>query len=102
MGELPSICVDVGRTGDIADTSRSPSFNYFELASLASGASPSTVELALYDLSKGVAKWVPAALLGGRRFEGVWHSGLRAFGKEYWFGGMIIEADPDATPFGKP
>jgi len=49
-----------------------------------------------------MGKWIPTVLLGGRHFEGVWHSAVRAFGKEYWFGGMIFESDPNAVPFGKP
>ena len=60
------------------------------------------VELALYDLSKGVAQWVPASLLGGHTFDGVWHSGVRVFRKEFWFGGVILESEYTDVPFGAP
>jgi len=69
------------------------------------GATASPVELALYDLSQGAIKWVPPALLGGHHMEGIWHSGVRVFGKELWFGGAILESNPDnpkTMPFGNP
>ena len=66
------------------------------------GLKASVVELALYDLSKGVAQWVPASLLGGHTFDGVWHSGIRVFGKEFWFGGVILESEFADVPFGAP
>jgi len=74
----------------------------YEFLSHALGAEDVTVELALYDLSQGLARWVPPALLGGRHFEGVWHSGVRIFGKELWYGGAILESQLDDLPFGKP
>mmetsp|Transcript_111755 Transcript_111755/g.193695 ORF Transcript_111755/g.193695 Transcript_111755/m.193695 type:complete len:461 (-) Transcript_111755:25-1407(-) len=60
------------------------------------------VELAMYDLSRGFVKWVPAALLDGHKFEALWHTGVRVFGFEFWFGGDIIQAIPDVMPFGDP
>jgi len=76
--------------------------DYYEFTCHILGAQTHTVELAMYDLSQGAAKWVPAALLGGHKFEGVWHSGVRVFGKEYWFGGAILESNLDDVPFGVP
>ncbi|CAE8714967.1 unnamed protein product, partial [Polarella glacialis] len=75
---------------------------YYEFVGHALGMKASVVELALYDLSKGVARWVPPSLLGGHRFDGVWHSGLRVFGKEFWFGGAILESNFQEVPFGAP
>eukprot|EP00440_Ansanella_granifera_P056404 gb/GFBE01061128.1/.p1 GENE.gb/GFBE01061128.1/~~gb/GFBE01061128.1/.p1 ORF type:complete len:925 (+),score=157.38 gb/GFBE01061128.1/:1-2775(+) len=76
--------------------------SYYEFVGHALGLKASVVELALYDLSKGVARWVPAALLGGHRFDGIWHSGIRVFGKEFWFGGVILESNFEDVPFGAP
>lgn len=61
-----------------------------------------------YDVSRGYAKWVPGTLLGhdleGRSIlqrsssrsadvstplAGIWHTGVVAFGREYWFGGKV-------------
>lgn len=58
--------------------------SYYEFVAHALGLKAASVELALYDLSKGVAQWVPSSLLGGHKVDGVWHSGLRVFGKEFW------------------
>ena len=38
----------------------------------------------MYDLSKGVAKMTTGALIG-RTLEGIWHTGLVAYGREYFF-----------------
>lgn len=80
-----------------------PAFmDYHDFVSLALGSSVVPVELALYDLSQGFARWVPPTLLGGHRFEGIWHSGVRVFGQEFWYGGVILESSFDECPFGKP
>mmetsp|Transcript_120442 Transcript_120442/g.269261 ORF Transcript_120442/g.269261 Transcript_120442/m.269261 type:complete len:436 (+) Transcript_120442:220-1527(+) len=59
------------------------------------------VTLHLYDLSKGMASIVSPWLLR-EQLEGVWHSGLVVFGKEYYFGGDIYFDTPAATGFGIP
>jgi len=58
----------------------------------------------MYDLSNGWSQWIPAAALGGQKFEGVWHTGVRAFDTEFWFGGGIFPSKigDGATPFGAP
>ncbi|CAJ1412452.1 unnamed protein product [Effrenium voratum] len=76
--------------------------SYYEFVAHALGLKASVVELALYDLSQGVAQWIPASLLGGHKLGGVWHSGLRVFGKEFWFGGVILESNYSDVPFGSP
>jgi len=76
--------------------------SYYEFIGHALGLKASIVELALYDLSQGVARWVPSSLLGGHRFDGIWHTGVRVFGKEFWFGGVIMESNFDQVPFGAP
>eukprot|EP00927_Polykrikos_kofoidii_P028801 TRINITY_DN25034_c0_g1_i2.p1 TRINITY_DN25034_c0_g1~~TRINITY_DN25034_c0_g1_i2.p1 ORF type:complete len:625 (-),score=108.58 TRINITY_DN25034_c0_g1_i2:535-2409(-) len=76
--------------------------DYFEFAECALGVKPSEVFLAYYDLSGGVAQWVPAALLGGHKFEGVWHTALVAFGSEWYYSGTVVTSKPGTTIFGTP
>eukprot|EP00092_Neocalanus_flemingeri_P026076 GFUD01028261.1.p1 GENE.GFUD01028261.1~~GFUD01028261.1.p1 ORF type:complete len:722 (-),score=173.26 GFUD01028261.1:264-2429(-) len=60
------------------------------------------VEVYMYDLSKGVAKMTTGALIG-RTLEGVWHTGVVAYGREYFFTkngvGSVI---PGGTGLGDP
>ncbi|CAM9647002.1 unnamed protein product [Chrysoparadoxa australica] len=51
-----------------------------------------TVTLALYDLSNGMAKQLSASLLG-QEIEAIWHTGLLVYGKEWFFGGGIQVQD---------
>jgi len=48
----------------------------------------SRVELAVYDLSRGMALVLSPQLLG-EAIDGIWHTGLVVFGKEWFFGGGI-------------
>ncbi|TDH73516.1 hypothetical protein CCR75_006123 [Bremia lactucae] len=48
------------------------------------------VTLNVYDLSHGMALQLSPALLG-KTIEGVWHSGILVYGKEYFFGGGGIQ-----------
>lgn len=59
------------------------------------------VILHLYDLSRGVAK-VVAPWLINQHWEGVWHTGIVVFGREYYFGGHIFYDRPSGTCFGEP
>lgn len=53
-----------------------------------------SVTLHVYDLSQGMARQLSPALLG-KTIDGVWHTGVLVFGKEYFFGGGGIQAmDP--------
>uniref|UniRef100_A0A7S1LCW0 EF-hand domain-containing protein n=1 Tax=Alexandrium catenella TaxID=2925 RepID=A0A7S1LCW0_ALECA len=92
----------VCQPSNVIDLNGDGYLDYYGFACHVLGTESHTVELALYDLSQGAAKWVPAALLGGHKFDGIWHSGIRAFGKEYWFGGAILESKQDDIPFGEP
>jgi len=76
--------------------------DYYEFAAHAVGATQSKVELALYDLSNGVVKWIPSKLLVGHHFEGIWHTGVRVHNKEYWYGGSIFECESHQVPFDTP
>eukprot|EP00917_Polyrhabdina_sp_WS-2016_P005023 GHVP01011513.1.p1 GENE.GHVP01011513.1~~GHVP01011513.1.p1 ORF type:complete len:380 (+),score=68.58 GHVP01011513.1:141-1280(+) len=47
------------------------------------------VVLEVYDLSRGMAAAM-SQLLIGKRIEGIYHTGVRVFGLEYFFGGGIV------------
>ncbi|KAG6968604.1 hypothetical protein JG687_00003672 [Phytophthora cactorum] len=55
------------------------------------GYRPLHVTLHVYDLSHGMARQLSPALLG-KTIDGVWHTGVLVFGKEYFFGGGGIQA----------
>jgi len=62
----------------------------------------SNVECYLYDLSRGMAKTMSQLLLG-RQIDGIWHTAIVAFGKEYFFGGSGISyCAPGTTHLGPP
>ena len=59
------------------------------------------VSLHLYDLSQGMARAMSAQLLG-KQLDGIWHTGIVAFGQEFYFGGGIQCGPPGGTHFGRP
>ena len=46
------------------------------------------VEVAVYDLSRGMASAMSQQILG-QRIDGIWHTGIVVFGYEWYFGGGI-------------
>jgi len=46
------------------------------------------VQLAVYDLSRGMAMACSQQILG-QRIDGIWHTGIVVFDCEYYFGGGI-------------
>lgn len=50
-----------------------------------------SVTLRVYDLSRGIARQMSPALLG-KTIDGIWHTGVLVFGREYFFGGGGIQA----------
>ncbi|CEO99456.1 unnamed protein product (mitochondrion) [Plasmodiophora brassicae] len=59
------------------------------------------VQLYLYDLSQGMARQMSPMLLG-REIEGIWHSGVVVYDREYFYGGGIQSARPGMTVAGRP
>jgi hypothetical protein len=59
------------------------------------------VSIHLYDLSQGMARAMSAPLLG-KQLDGIWHTGIVAFGQEFYFGGGIQCGHPGGTHFGRP
>ncbi len=54
-----------------------------------------------YDLTQGMAKAMSRGLIG-KQVDGVWHTGVCVFGKEYYYGGGICVGKPKKTPYGYP
>ncbi|XP_053390615.1 uncharacterized protein LOC123563678 [Mercenaria mercenaria] len=61
------------------------------------------VKVYIYDLSRGLARTMSQAFLG-KQLEGIWHTGIVVYGKEYFFGGMggIEWCSPGGTVLGQP
>ncbi|KAJ4842313.1 hypothetical protein Tsubulata_026593 [Turnera subulata] len=59
------------------------------------------VTLNVYDLSQGLARQLSASLLG-KVIDGIWHTGVAVYGKEYYFSGGIQSAPIGTTPYGRP
>ncbi|CAH0579552.1 unnamed protein product [Chrysodeixis includens] len=61
-----------------------------------------SVELYIYDLTKGLASLLSPAILG-RQIEGVWHTAVVVYQTEYFFGaGGITNCTPGSTQLGAP
>jgi len=65
------------------------------------GDNGSPVTLYVYDISRGMARQFSAQFLG-KHFDGIWHTAIVVFGREYFFGGGIMVSEPLQTPFGSP
>ncbi|GBG67432.1 hypothetical protein CBR_g567 [Chara braunii] len=59
------------------------------------------VVLHVYDLSQGLARQLSGTFLG-KVIDGIWHTGIVVYGKEYWYGGGIQSAAPGHSPYGRP
>ncbi len=57
------------------------------------------VRLNIYDLSNGMAKQFSRQLVG-KQIDGIYHTGIVIYNKEYYFGGGISWDPPGRTPFG--
>ena len=58
------------------------------------------VQLYVYELSGGMAAAMSMSMIG-KQIDGIWHTGIVVYGKEYFYGGGISWAMPGTTPFGK-
>ncbi|XP_049800509.1 uncharacterized protein LOC126235755 isoform X2 [Schistocerca nitens] len=60
------------------------------------------VQLYVYDLTRGMAA-VMSHMLLGRHVEGIWHSGVVTYGREYFFGSNGVQScNPGGTVLGDP
>ncbi|KAF9429789.1 hypothetical protein BGZ94_009483 [Podila epigama] len=59
------------------------------------------VHVYLYDLSQGMARTMSLGLTG-RQIDGIWHTSVVIFGREWWYGQGIMNAIPGTTMHGNP
>lgn len=50
-----------------------------------------TVQLYIYDLTSGMAAMM-SQMLVGRHIEGIWHTAVVIYGREYFYGGQGIQS----------
>ncbi|KAJ8948648.1 hypothetical protein NQ318_022716 [Aromia moschata] len=64
--------------------------------------STNVVELYIYDLSRGIASAVSPMLLG-KKIDGIWHTSIVVYNREYFFGSHGVEScNPGTTVLGQP
>lgn len=56
------------------------------------------VELYIYDLTSGMAAMMSQLLLG-RHIDGIWHTAVVVYGREFFFGGQGIQSCPPVSQF---
>lgn len=60
------------------------------------------VELYIYDLTRGISRMMSGPLLG-KHLDGIWHTGIVAYGREYFFGHEGLQScSPGGTVLGTP
>lgn len=83
------------------DVSGSEQISYADFMAYCVGRRKSEVTLHLYDLSNGFADKFGDFIVS-HHLEGVWHTGLCVFGKEYFFSRDTVFDEAGTTSFGKP
>lgn len=61
----------------------------------------SPVTLLVYDLSQGMARML-SPMLAGRQIDGIWHTSVVVYGREYFFGQGIMSCPPGQSMHGTP
>lgn len=61
------------------------------------------MRLHIYDLSRGMARQFSQGFLG-KQIDGIWHTGVVVYGKEWFYGGGIQSMNPEqvVTRYGMP
>ena len=54
-----------------------------------------------YDLTNGMVKSLSRSFIG-KQIDGIWHTSVCVYGKEYYYGGGICVGEPKKTPYGYP
>lgn len=75
--------------------------SYSEFVLRCLGVECAEVVLYYYDLSNDWATYLSPLLLGSKE-SGLWHTGVAAFSREYFYGGRIFYGPPCATIWGRP
>jgi len=92
-GSVPSMVEELHAILGEADAGPDDKIDLWELLAHVLGRRRTPVELLLYDISDGIADHYSTLLLG-IHFEAIYHTGIVAFGYEYWYGGSIFRLDP--------
>mmetsp|Transcript_114988 Transcript_114988/g.199404 ORF Transcript_114988/g.199404 Transcript_114988/m.199404 type:complete len:659 (+) Transcript_114988:93-2069(+) len=74
---------------------------YAEFMAYCLGRRKHEVILHMYDLTNGMAQTLAPWLLG-MELQGVWHTGVVVYGREYFFSRDTVFDEPGKTSFGKP
>lgn len=88
-------------SGRLVNGSMPGSLSYFDFLAHMLGCQRANVQLYQYDMSHGRARWLPSMLVG-QQLDGIWHTSVVVFGREYWYGGRICSSEPGTGPFGSP
>eukprot|EP00929_Paragymnodinium_shiwhaense_P001148 TRINITY_DN101376_c0_g1_i1.p1 TRINITY_DN101376_c0_g1~~TRINITY_DN101376_c0_g1_i1.p1 ORF type:complete len:616 (+),score=117.33 TRINITY_DN101376_c0_g1_i1:158-2005(+) len=75
--------------------------SYAEFMNYSVGRRKYKVSLHLYDLSEGQAETL-GPLIVGQPLDGIWHTGIVVFGKEYYYATDTVFDNAGETGFGKP
>ena len=59
------------------------------------------VSLCIYDLTGGMARALSASIIG-KQIDGIYHTSVVAFGREFFYGGGICIENINTTPYGTP